>query len=406
MTHRTSRSWRAALLVVPVTLLLASCSDGDGGEASDGDATSGSVDDSEGDGRSDDKGSDESDDEASGEEWIGPLGEFLGWNDDMEMSDEDLRQQRRIEQLTADCMRDEGFEYVPVDPAEAGPMVIDEEGPWSLPPDEFAEQYGYGMSTIDPGDESVVELPAADDPNAKIVDGLSRSAQDAYYKALYGDGKGGTFVMSAGGAMSMSVADVPGKGGDKGKDETSTPGCMTKANDEVYGPGPTRKQQASFDSLQKDMDALWERVENDQRVAAAADAWADCMADAGYPEMIDLEDPWTEVDKRVKEVMGNQYGAQGLSSAGSGPTGGDGGKGGQDPGSDEPDPQALEALRDFERSLATADYECRQPYEEVHRDAQTEIEEAFIEANRTELERYRDVMATNRGGMGSVVVAG
>lgn len=100
-----------------------------------------------------------------------PLEEFFGQqtSSTQEASEEDLLLRREIEQLVVECMRDEGFEYIARDPA-ANPSGI--AAIHQLPPDEFAERYGYGLTTIDAG--VLADQVSQDDPNAAIVAGLSQ----------------------------------------------------------------------------------------------------------------------------------------------------------------------------------------------------------------------------------------
>src|SRR5690349_2415333 len=82
-------------------------------------------------------------------------------------SEEDLAKQRKVEDATAACMKAAGFEYVAVPPEQNAKGKFNDA--FNLPPDKFAEQYGYGISTID-------WSKAADDdtnPNTKIRKALS-----------------------------------------------------------------------------------------------------------------------------------------------------------------------------------------------------------------------------------------
>ena len=71
----------------------------------------------------------------------------------------------------------------PVDPGGSD----DREDPFAealaLPPDEFAREYGYGITTLMPTERPDDE---ATDPNQEIRDGLSEAALEAYNRALFG----------------------------------------------------------------------------------------------------------------------------------------------------------------------------------------------------------------------------
>src|SRR5699024_501299 len=59
---------------------------------------------------------------------------------------ENLDQARRYEKLVAQCMNEAGFEYTPRVPSASGSKSSPD--PYSLSADEFAAQYGYGVSTL------------------------------------------------------------------------------------------------------------------------------------------------------------------------------------------------------------------------------------------------------------------
>lgn len=57
---------------------------------------------------------------------ISPLAELMGWTN--ESPTESRRKQLRIEELVADCMREQGWEYTPVDYAAQDPVAADRTG--------------------------------------------------------------------------------------------------------------------------------------------------------------------------------------------------------------------------------------------------------------------------------------
>lgn len=387
-----SRTSRRCALVAAASLasIFASCSDDaatdstadaggeDGGSDNEGTGTGAGS--NEPDGGSGDSGSEGSDDDAQPEAWVSPLAELMGW-EWSEPSDDDLSKERQVEELVAACMREEGFEYTPRDPSTRSVDDSDEEGPFSLPPDEFAEQYGYGISTIDLEDLMVDEPPSvADDPNDEYLQSLSPSAQMAYDDALYGE-----FVEG---------------------EQQDDRGCHGDASDEVYGPPPGPDSAVTtYDALETEINALDERVRTDERVVAARDEWSNCLADAGFPGMKKLNEPRREVQTRAADLFGQTSADQMAVQEGDVLIGEGGNVIGGGDARDDVDPQALEELEDFERDIATADYECLQPYEDVRRQVQTEIEEEFIDDNRDELDRYRDAIAAGEilpkaGGVG------
>ena len=72
----------------------------------------------------------------------GPLAELMGWQG--ESPEESRRKQLEVEDLVATCMREEGWEYIPVDYAAQYPEQ-DESIELQQDPEAFGEKYGYGV---------------------------------------------------------------------------------------------------------------------------------------------------------------------------------------------------------------------------------------------------------------------
>ncbi|NEA36342.1 hypothetical protein [Streptomyces sp. SID13031] len=290
-----------------------------------------------------------------------------------ESSEEQLAKQRKMEDAVAACMKAAGFEYVAVPPESQGKSKFDEA--FKLPPDKFAEQYGYGISTIDWGKPSD---DADKDPNSKIRKALSPSAQKAYGKALNGQ-----FDNPDGGAIAMAPST-----GDKGKPQDT--GCRGKAAEEVFGKADEQMADfKKFDSLFKDLEALRKRIEADQRVIDATSAWSDCLADAGHSGFKKADDPRESISKKLDTLTGADKGGA------SGPGKPDGSMTVTGPPSfDKVDAAKLADLRKAEIELAKADQGCKKKvYEEPFKKAQYELEKEFVDANKTQLEQYRDTVS-------------
>src|SRR5215204_6859754 len=56
-----------------------------------------------------------------------------------------VARQSRVEAAIRDCMRSEGFDYIPVDPLAQRAAVL---GSSRLTDEDFQQQYGYGISTL------------------------------------------------------------------------------------------------------------------------------------------------------------------------------------------------------------------------------------------------------------------
>ncbi|ADB36026.1 hypothetical protein Kfla_7038 [Kribbella flavida DSM 17836] len=284
---------------------------------------------------------------------------------DQDSSEEQLAKQRKVEEATAACMRTAGFEYVAV-PPEANPKSKFAEA-FNLPPDQFAAQYGYGISTIDWAKPDAAQ---DDDPNTTIRNALSATAKKAYDKALNGElGTGGVVAVPADGGKVQAPKDA---------------GCRGKAAESVYGKGEDRAADFDkFQSLFKDLEALRKRIESDQRVVDATAAWADCLADAGHAGYTKVDEPRQKVSSKLDELTGTSTtpkpGKNFTVAA---------------PSLDKVDAAKLAELRSFEIELAKADQGCKaKVYDAPYQQAQVEHEKGFVEQHKAELEQYRDTMA-------------
>lgn len=182
-----------------------------------------------------------------------------------------MARQSRVEASIGDCMRREGFEYVPIDPIAQRAALV---GSSRLSDEDFINQFGYGISTL------WGRGTAQSDPNERLRLKLSPADRRAYDRALWGDSKGATF------AAAVDTGDFENLGG-----------CTLKATEAVFGGAQVLTE------LQGKLDQLEERMLQDQRMVRAIERWSACMASAGYryeePEAID-----TDLFKRTERIVG------------------------------------------------------------------------------------------------------
>ena len=82
----------------------------------------------------------------------GPLASFFGYDDPEKMSATARERNKKVEQAVADCMRAEGFDYVVNTQATSFEMPdID------MTQREYAEKWGFGMTTVMSPDGSPIE---------------------------------------------------------------------------------------------------------------------------------------------------------------------------------------------------------------------------------------------------------
>jgi hypothetical protein len=271
----------------------------------------------------------------------GNVEEQLGFDDQA------LRvRQARIQNAIRDCMKGQGFDYVPVDPAAQLAAVT---GSSRLSDEDFTKQFGYGISTF------WGRGGAQADPNQQYRRSLTPADRAAYSRALYGENDGAT------------IDDALDTG-----DFSKLGGCTLAATKAVFGGTQVLTQ------LQSKLDDLDERINADQRMVRALEKWASCMGAAGYryeePDSID-----SSLMRRVERIVGPLPGKFATAPAGAA----------------KPPPYdhaALAALQRDEVAIARQDLACEQkrvtPVESVVR---PEYEARFRQQNRTLLSQLKPV---------------
>jgi hypothetical protein len=268
-------------------------------------------------------------------------------------------QQLEIEQQVAQCMRDEGFEYEPVDyQAQMGDMNAE----WEMQlsdPEGFGEKYGYGVVR---GYEMQGDMGATtfEDPNQDYLNSLTPEENEAYYETLYG---GSFFGTSEDGEMEEYVPPP-----------LEEQGCQGRAMLAVYG----ENSPMTNTDMQTRMNELFEDMESDPDVARAIDDWASCMReqDASY----DWERPEDAINEFYNRLSELQFGPMTESEDGDGVvvagTAMDGGMGGM-PEVDEAD---LEELREDELRTWRHDWDCQQEVDlaGVRRDAEQRLVDELL----------------------------
>jgi hypothetical protein len=249
-----------------------------------------------------------------------------------------LERQSRVENQIRDCMKEQGFDYTPIDPFAQQQALY---GKARLSEEEFIRQFGYGISTLlgRGSDQS--------NPNERIRSNLSPSDQRAYDRALGGDNPGATFAE----AVDSGHFDQLG-------------GCTAEASEAVFG------GSAVLDQLVNKLDELDGSILEDQRMVDAEAEWSKCMGDRGY-RYGDPGEIEGSIEERFQAIVGSGV-APGATS----------------PPPPDADRAALSQLRSDEVKVATADFECEEseitPVELVVR---PQYEKQFENENRRLLAR-------------------
>jgi hypothetical protein len=314
---------------------------------------------------------------------ISPLAELMGWQNDS--PEEARRKQLQVEELTAECMREEGWEYTPVDWSAQGPEMSTEDETLMADQEAYGKKYGYGVvhnyeRWEEPslnGEEVIGKDPRQfEDPNQEYISTLSPSESEEYYQSLYGGGfsRSGDVAVGFGTAPATAAPDSDPTATTASVDVTSVPvpmrpedqGCSGRANAEVYGTDPMQ----SNPDLQSRMNDYWEDSQNDPRLLSANDEWFECMADV-VDGLVEAGQPITKPEQMYSYLDRLKYEAMGLEIVPFDQSNTDeeyytawsdeSGKGEAAVGDPVPISEAeLEELRQTELELWEKDWECQQ----------------------------------------------
>lgn len=288
--------------------------------------------------------------EALGEPAFGEV----DWND----------KQYQVQELISECMRAEGWEYVPV-------RVPDASAAWEAEDQRamYAERgFGLAWSVLHPQDDAAEE--ATPDPNQAYAATLTEAEQAAYWASY-----AGTEAEQAEWAGRSVDAETGETVIEVGGDFGFGPGCNGEAHQAVYGGEPTQAQvrRQAVAALYEDLAV---RIAADPRVVTLNATWSACMADAGFA----LEDPeelWARAFPGLQERYTELTGGRLL----------------------EPEEvtggvrAGLEALLADEIALTVAFYDCSEGYDGEMARISAEIEAAFVREHREEIEQVAAALA-------------
>ncbi|GEN80677.1 hypothetical protein [Actinotalea fermentans] len=196
-----------------------------------------------------------------------------------------------VEERTAACMAEQGFEYHPVPSGQPDEWRLADPGDLVPGTREFAEQYGYGVLTLTRLTPPEDETP---DPNIERLMEMSPGELPAYTTALWGPPPA---VDSELGLQAVSISEDT-------VDPEADLGCHGDAERAVDA-GEAGLEPDVFAQLSAEMTALDEETAQDPRLDGVNARWAACMLDAGHPDLErvgDGEDAvLREVDARLME---------------------------------------------------------------------------------------------------------
>lgn len=320
---------------------------------------------------------------------VSPIAQLMGWES---LSPEEANQrQLQVEELTAQCMREEGWEYAPVDWSTAatspgGGPDQEEIDLRTNDPEAYGKQYGYGivrdyelydLPNIESGDGSgpMATMVAQDfqDPNQPYVDSLTDAERDQYYASLNGD---------------PSIWD--GSNGDGWvQPSPDQMGCQGKSSAQVWG-----NEAQSDPDVQERVNDYYANLEDDPRIQDAYADWRDCIGDA-IDGLTVLDEPVANPSDLNTYLNNRKYALTGLEIQPYSPDDDDGstpyvmamveadGTGIAYVGEQHPIPEAdLEDLRQEELRLWQDDWSCQRKAEID--DVRQQLEQEFADQLRTD----------------------
>ncbi|MEV4312033.1 hypothetical protein [Actinocrispum sp. NPDC049592] len=180
----------------------------------------------------------------------------------------DEQDQAKVQNLTADCMKAQGFTYIPrpVTHIDANRSTAGVGDPSQAPYEDlkkYREKYGYGVYGRDvfPDDPAVGNTPIPPDPNEPIRNGLDPARRDAYDKALNGD-----------------VQSLKANAGKKPTGPVDL-GCVGKAAEQVYPPRPEQKPDPAKEA---EYQKVKQKFDTDPQLLSAAAAYGSCLRQKGF----------------------------------------------------------------------------------------------------------------------------
>lgn len=280
-----------------------------------------------------------------------PLGKIMsqayGYDPDPDAMQERFQaEEKQRQEFMAECMAEQGFEYVPYTPSGMFDWSGDDYDPES---EEWVSQWGYGAVEW-PGRDEMMNPQESEDPNQEYAEGLSESEREAFYQALYGPGPD------------------PSELGEDGNYEWNweTSGCQGKAQHELQAANPLEKDEHK--ELMDAINTFYTEAAESPEVADLNAKWASCMADAGHDGFTRQQD----APESIYQQLNTYYESQS----------------GEEPAESPKDDPELAKIHEEEVELALADLKCREKtnYRAEQMKVQYKLEEQFISEHKAQID--------------------
>lgn len=305
-----------------------------------------------------------------------PLSAYLSaaWGSGSDMSIEEQQKQldeqtREIEELTATCMKEAGFEYTP--DVNNGGTITGDDGLWQPDSREWVAQYGFGVFNNPYADQQIGDGEEYVNPNQDYVSSLSESEQSAFYSTLSGESP--TEEQANDPDFDWSALDR---------------GCQGEANDQVSNSSRQQELYAEYEPLLQRVNDLYSTMQSSAEMKDLDGAWATCMSDAGQSGYTRQSEP----SEKLYEAQNAFYEEQNTASenfdfenatsaeieafyAETDPTS---------------TPEWKQQAED-EIEIALADFDCRTKTDYANKSLrlQFDAEEKFIADNKSELDAFK-----------------
>lgn len=206
----------------------------------------------------------------------------------------------KLENLIADCMKAQGFNYVahPVKPDVASEHNLSGRDPSQVPFDAlkaYREKYGFGIYGRDvfPTDPNVGNKKETPNPNTAIRDALDSAQQKAYDKALKGKYSEG-----------LTTAMVEQQRGKPVERDES--GCQQKAGLEVYPP-QARLEEKQDPAKEAAYAQALQNFYTDPKLLEESEAYGACLKQQGFS--VRSTKPGT-IESEVRNIIFTERSAQ------------------------------------------------------------------------------------------------
>lgn len=271
--------------------------------------------------------------------------------DPQELADNVAIRLRRNEEIKVACMKREGFEYIPYEPAVQTDIS-------SMPGNvDDAHRFGFEISTRFGEIASFLIEEERTNPNKEIVESLSEAELDAYYTALQG--------------FPRIRRNENGELENAEYLDRDFGGCYGEIAAEAL---PSSSAQDLFEAL--DIESMFARMDSSPRKRDIETEWSNCMAEKGYV----YQSPDALQGSVRKYFHGKLSKIDGFSR-------GDETWTRRDRNTDI-DQVALAALQAEERALAVAYAECAVNYHKQLNVIFRDFEKALISENQALLDLY------------------